>query len=66
MWAIPTGMEADTTTAVSTALEHFTIVVDATIIATTMVVATITEAAMNIITTIHRMMIGMIVIATNG
>jgi hypothetical protein len=66
MLAILTGMVADIITVVSTALADTTTVVEPTIIVTTMADATITAVAMNIMTTIHRMMIGMIVIATNG
>jgi hypothetical protein len=59
-------MVAGIITVVSTALADITTVVAPTIIVTTMEDATTTAAAMNIMTTIHRMMIGMIVIATNG
>jgi hypothetical protein len=59
-------MVADIITVVSTALADTFTVVEPTITATTMADATTTAVAMSITTTIHPMMIDMIVIATKG
>ncbi len=66
MSAILTGMVADIITVVSTALADTFTVVEPTIIVTTMADATTTAVAMNITTTIRRMMIDMIVTAIKG